>query len=172
MVAVNAITIDQLNYYYYVLSYSFNILSPLSLSLSLSRCAFSREVFAVAVASAIQLMHYCLFFSPLSHRRECCVLARPSLSPRVISRKSLGSLSLSLSISRRPISRKLRRLPHIIGGVLRSLSRPPLSLYRCAISSKMRQPPLRVLRSLSLGPLVLSLSPFSRRRLGQLMHNC
>ena len=36
MVAVNAITIDQLNYYYYVLSYSFNILSPLSLSLSLS----------------------------------------------------------------------------------------------------------------------------------------
>ena len=60
-------------------------------------------------------------------------------SPRVLRSRSALSLSarhppqvtrisLSLSISRRPISRKLRRILHIIGGVLRSLSLAPLSL--------------------------------------------
>ena len=118
MVAVNAITIDQLNYYYYVLSYSFNwmiiitcyptrsIFSLLFLSLSLSRCAFSREVFAVAVASAIQLMHYCLFFSPLgtpsaarcdSFRWECCVLSLSALSFS-LSARSLGAVSANWCI--------------------------------------------------------------------------
>ena len=161
-------------------------------------------------------MHYCLFFSPLSHRRECCVLARPSLSPRVIRRKSLGSLSLSLYLSaphqpkaaspsahnwrsvafslsplslyRRAISRKLRRPPHIIGGVLRSLSHPSLSIgvpsaARCGslrnrnwfitvdcCSSLSRNAECCVL---SLVPLILSLSrPFLSGLSRQLMHNC
>jgi hypothetical protein len=69
-----------------------------------------------------QLMHYCLFFSPLSHHRVLRSLSVLSLYARHQPQVSRPSVSL------RAISRKLRRPPHIIGGVLRSLSHPSLSI--------------------------------------------
>ena len=173
MVAVNAITIDQLNYYYYyVLSYSFNILSPLSLSLSvrLQPRGFCCRGSLGNPIDALLFVFLPSFTSPRVLRSRSALSLSARHQPQV-TRISL-SLSLSLYLSAPHQPKAASHSAHNWRSVAFSLSRPPLSLYRCAISSKMRQPPLRVLHSLSLGPLVLSLSPFSRRRLGQLMHNC
>ena len=120
MVAVNAINIDQLNYYYYyVLSYSFNILSPLSLSLSvrLQPRGFCCRGSLGNPIDALLFVFLPSFTSPRVLRSRSAL----SLCVRHPPQVTRISLSLSLSLGA-PSAEKLEEC------CVLSFSPPPLSL--------------------------------------------